>query len=524
MTDWDAETYQALQEDASPAIPDTFMSARIAALESQNEALRESLSDVRAMVAVDDRGWTLIAGLTSGERLEGLDLEEVQDIAEVIRPHVVGDSLAKRGVDLHSGYVWSKGLNIEGVRRETGKRGASTELQKFYANQVNQDNLFSATAHEELQKARFTDGNILLSVNTSAKEVRRIPFNQIISIKVNPDFPEEVWAYLRQWDPQDRPDSKIQKRWYYTNRFPGKRTKTITVKGDTIPVAEETVVDRRFNRQVGWPLGIPDAVAAMPWIAAYEEIVQYGRVVNESLAKILYKVISKTKNGATTAAVKVSGMAGHGNTASMLEGQDVAAVSTAGKGYDFVSARPVAAMAAAALNVPNIELLSDSAAAGSSYGAAQSLTPATKNAMRLMQSQWVELFFEVLSLLKIVTPRIWFEPLEDADLYREMQATTLGAVALADDEYRGKVLDLLNIPGDPTDIPEILKFRTQAADPAAQQAAPDQGTSNGTGGGGQGANDQRSDGIGEALRRQMADEDILRRWEAVVERLEAASQ
>jgi hypothetical protein len=288
-------------------------------------------------------------------------------------------------------------------------------------------------------------------------------------------------------------------------------------------VADEVIVDRRFNRQIGWPLGIPDAVAAMPWIAAYEEIMQYGRVVNESLAKILYKVISKTKAGATTAAVKVSGIGGHGTTASMLEGQDVSAVSTAGKGYDFITARPVAAMAAAALNVPNIEFLSDSSAAGSSYGAAQSLSPATKNAMRLMQSQWIELYQEILALLNISTPRIWFESLDDADLYREMQATTLGAVALEDEEYRGKVLDLLNIPGDPAKIPDILKFRTAAADPAAQQAAPDQGSSNGTGGGGQGANDQRSDTI-EALRRQMADEDILRRWESVVERLEASSR
>jgi hypothetical protein len=523
MVNWAEETYAALQEDAEGATPQGFLELRIRALEGQNEALKESLSDVKAQFALEDRGWTLIAGITAGERLEGLDLSEVQDISEVIRPHVVGDGLTKRGVDLHSGYVWSKGMNIEGTSREAGKRGASSNLQAFYRNPVNQDSLFSATAHQELQKARYTDGNVLLSVNVADKEVRRIPFNQIVALKVNPEFPEEVWAYLRKWDPQDGRTDKIQRRWYYTNRFTGKKTKTITTNGDTVPVADEVIVDRRFNRQIGWPLGIPDAVAAMPWIAAYEEIMQYGRVVNESLAKILYKVISKTKAGATTAAVKVSGIGGHGTTASMLEGQDVSAVSTAGKGYDFITARPVAAMAAAALNVPNIEFLSDSSAAGSSYGAAQSLSPATKNAMRLMQSQWIELYQEILALLNISTPRIWFESLDDADLYREMQATTLGAVALEDEEYRGKVLDLLNIPGDPAKIPDILKFRTAAADPAAQQAAPDQGSSNGTGGGGQGANDQRSDTI-EALRRQMADEDILRRWESVVERLEASSR
>lgn len=492
----------------------------VAPYRAEAEHLREELADVRAMFRAEDRGWTLIAGLSAGERLEGLDLDELQAISEAIRPHVVGDGLAKRGVDLHSGYVWSKGLNIAGVERKQGTRGAPTEAQKFFNNPVNQASLFSATAHEELQKGRYADGNILLVCDTSDKTVRRIPINQIRALKVNPEFPEEIWAYLRRWNPNDKPDSKEIERWYYTNRYSGRKQKSFTVNGHTTPVAENAViVDRGFNRQIGYPLGIPDSVAAMPWIAAYEEIMQYGRVVNQSLAAILYKVISKTPAGARQAAVKISGMTGAGNTASMVEGQDVAAFQTAGKGYEFVTARPVGAMAAAALNVPNMELLADSSAAGSSYGAAQALTPSVKNAMRLMQSAWIEIIQEVFDVFSIRVERIWFDPMDDEDVYRKLQAITLGSVALSEEEHRGIVLDTLDIAGDPAKIPESLKFQTQAMDPAAQQAAPDQGSSNGTGGGGQGANDQRSDTI-EALRRQMADEDLIRRWESVADRLE----
>lgn len=496
----------------------------VAPYRAEAEALRESLADVRATINFEDRGWALIAGLTAGERLEGLDLDELQDISEAIRPHVVADALAKHAVDLYSGYVWAKGMSIDGVIRKEGTRGTPTDAQRFYQNPVNQATLFAPTAHEELQKGRFADGNILLACDTSDKTVRRIPINQIRELKVNPEFPEEIWAYLREWDPQDKADSKVIKRWYYTSRYSGRKQKTFTVKGDTIPIDETTIiVDRGFNRQIGYPLGIPDAVAAMPWIAAYEEIMQYGRVVNESLAKLLFKVISKTPGGAKQAAVKIGGMGGHANTASMVEGQDVAAFQTAGKGYEFVNARPVGAMGAAALNLPAMEFLSDSSAAGSSYGAAQALTPATKNAMRLMQSAWIEIYQDVFRVLGIKVDRIWFEPLDDEDTYRAMQALTLGAVALSDEEYRGKVLDNLNIAGDPSQIPDILKFRTQAADPAAQQAAPDQGQSNGSGGGGQGANDQRSDGIGETLRR-MQDESFLDRLEELVHRLELAKE
>lgn len=517
--DQDNPVIEALSEQISQSIAQA-----ISPYQRETEALRESLADVRASISFEDRGWALISGLTAGERLEGLDLDELQDISEAIRPHVVGDGMAKRGVDLHSGYIWSKGMNMDGVDRAPGTRGTPSAAQRIFAHPINQASLFSATAHEELQKARYADGNILLACDTSTKTVRRVPISQIRELKVNPEFPEEIWAYLREWDPQDKKDSKVIQRWYYTNRYSGKKQKTFTVNGHTIDIDQDVViVDRGFNRQVGYPLGIPDAVAAMPWIAAYEEIMQYGRIVNESLAKMLFKVISKTPGGAKQAAVKIAGMTGAGNTASMVEGQDVAAFQHAGKGYDFITARPVGAMAAMALNVPAMELLSDSSAAGSSYGAAQALTPATKNAMRLMQSQWIEIYQEVFDLFGATVDRIWFESLEDVDLYRAMQAVTLGSVALSEEEHRAKVLDILDISGDPKKIPDTLKFQTQAADPAAQQAAPDQGSSNGTGGGGQGANDQRTDNI-EALRRQMADEDLLARWTSVVERLEAVSQ
>lgn len=517
MIDWAEETYRALQEDAETPP----QSQEIASLRAENASLRESIDEVRMMFDAEDRGWSLIGGLATGDRLEGLDLDEVKEVSEKIRPRTAVTGLVKRGSDLHSGYVWSKGVNIDGVKT-TGKPGAPTNLMKFFREVTNQEHIFSATAHEEMQKARFADGNVFVMCDNSDRTVRVLPLKDITSLRVDPDFPSEVIAYRREWNTDPEGNPKVM--WYYTNRYKGRKQKTFTIKGVREPVSQTTtIIDRHYNRAPGWVLGVPDALAAMPWIAAYDEIMVYGRVVNESLAKILFRVTNKTKQGVQNTGVKMRGFAGHGGTASMAEGQELTAVSTAGKGYDFSSARPVAAQAAAALNVPNMELLADSSAAGSSYGAAASLTPTTKNAMRLMQAEWVELYQEILDFFGLGYPRIWFEPLDDIEPYRAAQALTLLSGNLSDVELRSKSLDILDIAGDPSVIPATMALRGQTVDAASQAAAPGQGQSNGTGGGGQGANDLRSDTISnENLRHEMAMTDIANNMLAIVERFEAA--
>ena len=514
----------------SASDPIETISAAFAELAGRNERLEESLSQVQMLLDVEDRGWSLLSQ-AGNDDFEGFTLEEAQDVSKKIRPHLSGDSLPKRAVDLHSGYVWSKGLNVEGVKR-TGKKGAPTKLMKFYSDPVNQEHLFSAMAHEELQKGRFADGNVLIAANKSEGTARVLPFNQITNLRVNPDHPSEIWMYQRTWDPKTSENSEKQVEWYYTNRYKGVKQKTIMVGNERQRInSAVTIIDRKFNRLPGYVLGVADAVAGMPFAAAYVEILQYGRVVDRALAALLFKVTNKTKAGTQAAAVKIAGMSGAGNSASMVEGQDVQALSTAGKGYNFSNPRPVAAMAAAAWNVSNMDLLNDSSAAGSSYGSANALVPANKNAMRLIQAEWVSLFEEIFDFFGLGTPRVWFEDLDEVDPYRAAQALKLVQNGLHPEEYRGKVLDLQDIPGDPGDIPEALlnpdlgTTDTSNGNAGVQQAAPDQGVANGSGGGGQGANDLRSDTISssEALRREMALESLAERIERAVDRFEGLS-
>lgn len=64
MTNWDQATYEALQEDirVPEVILNEAVNRQIASLQNENEVLRESIAEVRAMMNYEDLGWQLIAG------------------------------------------------------------------------------------------------------------------------------------------------------------------------------------------------------------------------------------------------------------------------------------------------------------------------------------------------------------------------------------------------------------------------------------------------------------------------------
>lgn len=497
--------------------------------------LEESLSDVRAMMSADDEGWALVAGIQSGEHLEGLDLDEVHKVAALIQPKVAAGSMAGRAVDLHTGFVFGRGMSIEGLEKPSKtKPGAKKGIFAFYEDFDNQESLFNPDAQSELQKARFIDGNVLIACNTKTKKVSRIPFNQITGIRTDPDFPERILAYKRTWTTQVNGEDKSVSRWYVTRRFTDTRPNFFTTGPEKkrVPVDQDvTIVDFRANRQTGFVLGIPDGLRGIHWSQAYTEHIRHGQVVTEGLSRLIFKITNvKSKAGAQNAGVKMGSFNGNGGMAAVGEGQDVEAVRTAGNAYAFEKLRPIAALAAAAWNVSNADLLNDSAAAGASYGALNGLVVGNRNAMTLMQKQWANVYQDVFEVFNFGRPEIHWEPIETPDPYRASQSLKLLADGISDEEYRKKVLDILDITGDPSIIPPLLQARSAIQDAASasagtQQAAPDQGQGNGTGGGGStSANDLRSDTLANSLRREMANEDFLRKFEELVIRAESLNK
>jgi hypothetical protein len=508
-------TDSPLSEVISAAIEDA-----IGPVLAQNEYLQESLDSAMLSLRMEDKGWLSLLGVGSGDHLEGFDLEELKTVSRTMREKTAAGSLYDRGVSIHIGYVWGHGINIPGTEA-SGKQGAPSALRKFYLN--NRDSLFGATARSELQRCRYTDGNIF-ALCEPGEPVRLIPLREIEDILVNPDFPSEIWAYLRVWTPDTRKPQEQKAVWYYTKRYKGTKLKSITnAAGERILVGKGVIVDKGFNKQVGWVLGIPDVAPAAPWIEAYNICVQAGRTVVETLSTIAFKVISPNKKGAANAAAKMAGMNTRAGTASMAEGSDLQFMSSAVQAYPFDKLRPIAANAAAGIDVQLMELLSDTSASGSSYGSAQALSPSILNAMKFMQDEWIELYTDIFEAYGIPVPDMSFDPITEPDPYRKAQEITLLSVALSDEEYRAAVLDQLNIEGSPTQIPPTLAARSQ---PAKQAASPDQGRNSAAGATDTGAkNDLRTDTVSEALRMMQLDEmrELVERFEAVANHLGSQS-
>lgn len=507
---------------------------------AENELLAERLDNVQMMFKIEDQGWTSLMS-SSFDGTAGLDLQQLKDWAKQIEEYLVGNPLIKRGAALRGSYVWSKGVNIPGLTDSSSRKGRKTDLERFYRDANTQAYLLSPEANDEMERAAISSGTYLLVGDDRKKRIKHpVPISEIAAVLRNPDYAGEVWAYLREWNEYD-PDGKaaIKQRWIYTDRFPGTRQGTISFNKKPVQVEKNlTIFDQTFNSQIGWPLGVPDALAALVWARIYSELMNHGKVMTESLAKWAFKVTQNTQKGAERAGVK-AGHGGAGQTAVVGANNDLTPLSNAGKSYDFNGIRAVAAMVATSLEVSIVHLLSDPGAAGSSYGSASNLDLPTKRAMISRQNLWASYIERILEWATGERLNVSFPPLDD-DPYRAVQALALiwNTGLVHEDEMREPILKMGGIKAIHDTAPDNVLLPNNSdswerndidpsGDPAgapAQAASPDQGQSNGGGGTDSGAkNDLRDDTIGEMLKR-FSDEEFISRLESLAERMEAVSK
>lgn len=455
-------------------------------LKADREILQEDLEQVRNMFALEDRGWALLSG-TGYDRVKGLGLDQVKDLSRTIREYRVGSPLIKRAIALRTTYVFSKGMNIPGYETDLGvrkKRGRTSRREKFYGSAVNRATLLEAEGHERLESSASTEGNTILIGVDSTAEVRQIPFDEVVGVVTNPDFRDEIWAILREWTSVDANGKDVpRKKWIYTDEYPGERQQSINDVGvDT----GQTAFVQRFNTQAGWLWGVPDAVAAVQWSKIYTELVMSGKAMTEALAKFALKATGfKGRKVPDIGAMMGNGS---GKGVALGEGQDLVPLSSAGRAYDFDGVRPVAALVATAMEVSIVHLLSDPGAAGSSYGSASNLDLPTKRAMVFRQKQWADFYARVIRWGTNEDVVVTFPPLEDPDLYREMQTAVLAwnTGTVHPDEIRPRAMEIAGITSQHDSPPEGVMFpnNDQYDEPSGEgnSVAPGQGQSDGTGG------------------------------------------
>ena len=506
-------------------------SAPTSALGIVQEQLDLAQRQIQAL-QLEDQGWRIMSGSDSNG-LPGPTLEQLHDISELLRSGVAEAPLPKQANNLRTSYTFGRSFIIPGLEGSTepavvdgpGKRGPKTSVTKanavlkdFAQTRSVRDYVLGKSAQELVSTACSTDGVYLLLGDDSTKDVRSFSISEVQSTMVNPDFVGEIWAYLREWS-----DGKggTTQTWYYTDRYPGARAKSIPSGEKPVSVdIGKTIIDLSVNNQVGWQFGVPDLWAGQVWGRNYLIGIKDGMQVTSLMAWLSAKVKTQSKTGSQDVGVRVNQGGPAGSVQTPGQGNSIDTYATTGKAYDFDALRPLAALYALAAGVSVVDLLASPSAAGASYGSAQALAPGMRRSIEVRRDRvaaWIERVLEWgTGTYHKVTPA----SIEETDPYRRMQMVSLAVLSglFHPDEVRPEMAALAGItlkhqdapegyiqpqnsksitatPAQP--VPPVAADTTAPADntaPTKTAPAPDQGQSNGTGGGGStAANDQRTD-------------------------------
>lgn len=386
------------------------MDDRVSQLEEKLDLANLQLQRLK----LEDEGWILMnSGGDSG--LPGPDLELVKQMSEQLRAAVAESPLPKQANNLRSSYTFSEKFiipNLEGSTETqentdgSKRRGRPTDadrslakLKEFASSRTARDYVLGKNAQELISVACSADGVYILLGDDKTKAVHSLSISEIDAVQLNPEFPDEVWAYLRTWNPRPNdPKSEPISRWYYTDRYTGERAGSIKFEDKSIPTDKtKTILDMTVNAQPGWAFGIPDLWAGHVWNRNYLAAMKDGLEVTSLMAWLSAKVKVQSKAGSGAAGVQVKKGGRAGSVQTYGEGNAIDTYSTTGKVFDFGGLRDVAAIYALAAGVSVVDLLASPAAAGSSYGSALALAPGMRRAIAVRRDRiaaWMERVLE----------------------------------------------------------------------------------------------------------------------------------
>ena len=520
-------------QDAFSGFSDTkslIIDSQLGDLTIDHPELKEDLDRVRqqfAMLDAEDRGWLALMG-GSPEEDTGISLDTLKDVARRLREEVAGSALPKRANELRYSYTFGKSFIIPDVHTDStlSKRGRKSVLQTFYDDPENQQYLFGEEAQFTMHSASSTDGMYLFLGDNATKRGRPVPITQITAIYTNPDFPDDIWGYKREWSSYNA-DGKAtpEKKWYLTDRFPDNKKKPTTLNKVAVDTTK-TIIDLRFNTQSGWTLGVPDLMAGQIWNKKYLQMIQDGEQVSHTLAVLSAKVRVNSQAGAKSvgAQVKRAGQKA-GGTVPYGKDNEVDVFSTAGKTYDFGGLRIFAAFYASSVGVPLTDLTADPSAAGASYGSASALLPSARRTIEARRALWASWYSRVFKWATGKEISVAPESIEETDIYRRAQMATLAwnTGLFHEDEIRPVFTKLSGVTPLHVKAPDgVLLPNNQDSwersdiDPSKQgdtgaTSSPGQGQSNGTGGSdGSVKSDLRDDTVSaESILRAMNRDELL---------------
>lgn len=345
-----------------------------------NEVLTESVTELE--LALEDQGWRRMTALGAVE-FTRTGLERLVALCQLM---AIKNPLIKRGLNLRFFYVWGAGISVSA--RATGQNLANPAeqdvnavIQAFVDDDTNKTVLTGPTGHAALERALGTNGNVFLSCWTSPMtgrvQVRTIPFFEVQDVIANPDDRADPWYYKRIWtrtttDTSTGVDTSEQITTYHPalGYWPASRPKAI---GGNEVIWDAPVLHVKADCPEGWKFGIPDSYAAIDWARAYKDFLEDWATLVRALSRFAWRATAKGAKQAQvrralSAAPSTDALTGQplqaGGAAVMSPDMMLEAIPKTGATIDSDSGRPLAAMVAAALDVPVTMLLGDPGTTG----------------------------------------------------------------------------------------------------------------------------------------------------------------
>jgi hypothetical protein len=401
-----------LQETFYRVTGQTELLEAVRAERAMVEHLQESMSGLEARMF--EPGWVRMTASAEQE----FSREGLRQITAVCRIMAVKNSLIKRGVRLRTAYVWGQGVQISGRDADKKRRGQDVNavVQDFLDDPGNLRTFSGQQAREELEQSLGTDGNVFLALFTNPRtgrvQVRDLPWDEIADVITNPEDSSEPWYYKRVWQEQIDPMNAAghrQRVAYYPALGYKPLQKPLRIKDPLAGVAEvlwdAPVVHVKVNGLRGDKFGLPDVYAAIDWAHAYKDFLTDWATLIKALSRFAWKL---TSTGSKQAAAKarlasapgIDPVTGEtrfaGAAAIMGPGQTLEAIPKSGASIDSESGRPLAAMAAAALDVPVTMLLGDPGVTGA-RATAETLDKPTELMAESRRALWTGVIAQILA-------------------------------------------------------------------------------------------------------------------------------
>jgi hypothetical protein len=402
--------------------PDLFEAARetstlkVAHLEEQLgaalndvEFLRESLADVE--LAYEDRGWLRLS-MQAQLDLSSAGREQIRNLCRVM---AVVNPLTKRGLSLRKAYIWGQGVAITVRDQSDDGQDVNAVVQRFLDDPGNIKTFAGSQAHEEMEQALYTDGEAAAALFTNgltgAVKLRWIPVEQITDIITNPDDAAEDWYYRRDFSERSLIDGQTVERArtvYYPalGYEPQGGSKPRYINGaEVMWNAPVRMVSVNRVSNTGSSRGIPDSFASIAWARSYKEFLEQWSVLMKALARYAWQTKTRGDRAKTVAAkvtnapaVEARGGNPSGAGAHVVTDPNTTleAVPKTGATIDADSGRPLAAMVAAALDVPVTMLLGDPGMNGA-RAVAETLDQPMELTMNLRRSLWTGFIRDVIN-------------------------------------------------------------------------------------------------------------------------------